>query len=518
MAPISIFFFFCCLANLPLLTFSRTPDVPKAPPGFLLNCGGNEEVEQRSLTYIPDDPFVSAGNKSAVKLPHVLPTLTTVRYFPGNKARKHCYTLPVVKGKKLSVKTVYYYGGFDGGKEPPVFDQIIDGTKWFVVDTRADYAQGLSSYYEAIVTAHGMELSVCLARNEHTADSGSPFISAVEVVYLDDALYNSTDFQKFGLASLARHSFGSDADLIGYPEDPYNRLWQPFMDHNPSVLSHSQVGPAAFWNAPPKEIFTTALTTSRGKTLTVHWPPFPLPNTYYYIALYFQDNRTPSPYSWRTFDVQLNGKTFYAKLNVTTDGVTAYSAAWPLSGQTQISLIPNEGIPVGPVINAGEIFQLMPLGGKTLTRDVAALEELQKSLKNAPEDWNGDPCQPKENGWTGIGCSKGKSFRVVSLNLSGFGLSGTLSPSISKLTALSYIWLGDNKLSGALPDMSPLKALQSLHLENNQFEGAIPDSLGQLPKLGEVFLQNNKLSGEIPESLRNNKNINLEVSGNQLSG
>nr|GMD82583.1 uncharacterized protein LOC109152193 [Ipomoea batatas] len=51
------------------------------------------------------------------------------RYFPSSKAKKYCYSLPVAKGKKLLVKTVYYYCGFDGGKEPPVFDQIIDGTK-----------------------------------------------------------------------------------------------------------------------------------------------------------------------------------------------------------------------------------------------------------------------------------------------------------------------------------------------------------------------------------------------------
>lgn len=180
-----------------------------------MNCGGNEEVEQRSLTYVPDDTYISVGNKSVVKQPNILLTLTTVRYFPSNKARKSCYALPVVKGKKLLVKTVYYYGGFDGGKEPPIFDQIIDGTKWFVIDTRADYAQGQSSYYEAIVMAHAMELSVCLARNEHTGNS-SPFISAIEVSYLEDTIYNSTDFQKYGLVSLARHNFGSDSDMIGY--------------------------------------------------------------------------------------------------------------------------------------------------------------------------------------------------------------------------------------------------------------------------------------------------------------
>ena len=41
----------------------------------------------------------------------------------------------------------------------------------------------------------------------------------------------------------------------------------------------------------------------------------------------------------------------------------------PLSGLTEIVMTPGADIPVGPVINAGEIFQMLPLGGRTLTRD-----------------------------------------------------------------------------------------------------------------------------------------------------
>lgn len=111
------------------------------------------------------------------------------------------------------------------------------------------------------------------------------------------------------------------------------------------------------------------MTTSRGKLLKIDWPPFPLPAAYYYISLYFQDNRSPSPFSWRVFSVAINGKNFFTKLNVTANGVTVYSAKWPLSGQTHIELTPADDMPVGPVINAAEILQVFPLGGRTLTRD-----------------------------------------------------------------------------------------------------------------------------------------------------
>ena len=154
-----------------------------------------------------------------------------------------------------------------------------------------------------------------------------------------------------------------------FPDDPYNRFWQPFMDNNPIVESHSNITSSDFWNTPPLKVFKSAITTSRGKTLQLQWPTEPLPSSKYYISLYFQENRTPSPFSWRVFSVSVNGKNFFTNLNVTTDGVMVYGTQWPLSGLTEIVMTPGADIPVGPVINAGEIFQMLPLGGRTLTRD-----------------------------------------------------------------------------------------------------------------------------------------------------
>lgn len=135
------------------------------------------------------------------------------------------------------------------------------------------------------------------------------------------------------------------------------------------MTSQASVTPTTFWNMPPEKVFENSVTASRGKSLVVNWPNFPLPKTYYYLALYFQDNRTPSLYSWRVFDVLVNGVKFFSNLNVTTSGVTVYSTTWPLEGETKITLVPANTSPVGPVIAAGELFQLLPLAGRTLTRD-----------------------------------------------------------------------------------------------------------------------------------------------------
>ncbi|KAK7400805.1 hypothetical protein VNO78_12112 [Psophocarpus tetragonolobus] len=473
--------FLLWLVTIPVLAHSALASIPI---DYYLDCGGTKEVNVDNLKYTSDGSYTKLGKTSLINKPDLLPILTTLRYFPETSVRKYCYTLPVIKGSKYLVKTMYYYGGYDGGKEPPVFDQIVEGTRWSVVNTTEDYAKDLSSYYDIVVVPSGKTLSVCLARNAHTGSS-SPFISALEVKRLDASMYNPTDFAKHALVTVARSAFGGE-DAVSFPDDKFNRMWQPFKDDNPVVATHSNVTSSDFWNLPPVKALNSAITTSRGKTLEIQWPPQSLPTTYYYISLYFQDNRSPSPYSWRVFDVSINGHTFFSSLNATTNGVTVYAAQWPLSGQTKISLIPGSGVPVGPVINAGEIYQILPLGGRTHTRDVIAMDDLARSIQNPPADWNGDPCLPKGNSWTGVTCSQGFHARVTTLNLTNAGLSGTLPPTLGHLNALVHLWLGENKFSGIIPDLSGLKELETMHLENNKFEGSLPPSVETLPKLREI--------------------------------
>ncbi|XP_058735410.1 probable LRR receptor-like serine/threonine-protein kinase At5g59680 [Vicia villosa] len=490
----SPFVFILWLVTVPLLL--AHPALSN-PLGYFINCGGTNEVTVDSLKYIPDGSYIKVGNVATINKPDLLPILRTLRYFTNTLSKKYCYSFPVIKGNKYLVKTVYYYGEFDGGKQPPVFDQIVEGTRWSIVNTTADYAKGLSSYYEVVIEAsHGKRLSVCLARNQHTGSS-SPFISALEVKNLDSSLYNPTDFHKYALVTVSRHAFGSE-DIISFPDDKFNRMWQPFKDQHPLVAGQTNITPTDFWNLPPAKAFSSGITTSEGKTLEIQWPPVSLPSSYYYISLYFQDDRKPSPSSWRTFDVSINGHTFYSNLNATAKGVTVYAAQWPLSGQTKITMKPSEGMPYGPILNAGEVYQVLPLGGRTQTRDIIPMEDLVKSIQNPPRDWNGDPCRPRGNSWTGVTCSDQFVARITALNLTNAGLIGTLPPTIGNLTALSHLLLAGNKFSGPIPDLSELHELETLHLENNNFEGPLHPSIEKLPKLHEISsdFQKKKIDGK----------------------
>ncbi|PPR86386.1 hypothetical protein GOBAR_AA34302 [Gossypium barbadense] len=426
---------------------------------YLIDCGATSKTVNDDREWLPDEDFISTGSSKNLTVPRLFPTFSTVRSFPlqNNLRRKFCYTARVFKGARYLIRTAYYYGGVNGVNftSPPVFDQIVDGTFWRVVNTTEDYRKGSTSFYEAVFEAKGTTMSVCIASNT-------------------------------------------------YPDDLFDRYWEPYAE-NVSVIASN--------NTPS---VSGALSTDQLEPLELRWPPLSLPNSTYYIALYFADNRDSMLSSLRVLRIHINEVRYISNLEVTSAGAAVFATRWPLEGQTKITLSSAANSNASPLINAGEIFDILRLGGRTHTRDVITLNAMKSSLRNPPLDWNGDPCLPLNYTWTGITCSEGERIRVVTLNLTSMGLSGSLSSSIANLTALTGIWLGNNSLSGTIPNLSSLRLLEVLHLEDNQFNGDIPSSLGEVRSLRELFLQNNNLTGRIPDSLVGKPGLDLRTSGNQF--
>ncbi|XP_039135560.1 putative leucine-rich repeat receptor-like serine/threonine-protein kinase At2g14440 [Dioscorea cayenensis subsp. rotundata] len=479
--------------------------------GILLDCGASSASEIDGLSWIPDDPYTSYGVSKNLPISGLLPILSTLRSFPFKASDipcKFCYAIPVVRNATYLVRATYFYGG---PGSPPVFDLIVDGTFWTVVNTTGDYANRLSSYYEGVFRARGKRLSVCLGVNVYT--ESDPFISALEVILLENSVYNATDFSKNAMGLIARSNFGSTGPTIGYPDDNFRRFWQPVAGIMNSTSSNQTISASGFWNLPPENVLRTALLADPDKTMELQWPPVSLSSSSYYIALYFAD---PLFSSSRTFSVYINENNFINNLEVTSSGLMVFSSIWNLSGFTKITLLPRSTLP--PLINAAEIFGLFPVKGLTIPKDVIALESIKKSILNPPTNWIGDPCLPREYSWTGVTCSEGGKIRIISLNLSSMGLSGTLSPSIGNLTALTNISFADNNLTGPIPELNRLKLLENLHLQDNQFIGEIPPSFSNLKSLRELFLQNNNLTGVVPKSLKLKDGLILQLSpGNNFT-
>ncbi|CAN4091360.1 unnamed protein product [Withania somnifera] len=493
-----------------LLSLFFFPCLSQSPRGVLIDCGAVVDSVVNEQKWVSDTGFVSAGTAKNLTIEVLDYTLSTVRTFPlqNNVFKKFCYEVPVYRGGKYLVRTTYFYGGVNGNLNPPVFDQIVDGTFWSSVNTTEDYWRGMSSYYEGVYKAIGKTMSVCLAANGYT--DSDPFISALEIVLLADSLYNSTDFNTYALTLIARSSFGNNGSIIRSPDDEFDRYWEPYGQHSPAE-SFRHVSVSGIWNHPPAKVFQTRFALRKIEAMELLWPPVPLPNATYYIALYFADDQ--DSFSGRAFNISINNIMFYPNLNATPAGMVVFASQWPLYGITKITLTPLFGSSIGPLINAGEVFEVLPLGGKTHTRDVIALEKLKESFKNPPLIGMVIHVYPLNTNGLELHVLEDHEF----VNLTSMGLSGSISPSIARLTALNGIHLANNSLTGPIPDLSSLSNLEILHLEDNQLSGEIPPSLGNINSLNEIFLQNNNLTGQVPSSLLGKPTLNLRTTpGNPL--
>ena len=102
------------------------------------------------------------------------------------------------------------------------------------------------------------------------------------------------------------------------------------------------------------------------------------------------------------------------------------------------------------------------------------------------------------------------------LNLSRNQLTGPL-PNLSAFTNLTKMNLFLNQLTGPLPDLSELTKLRILNLQHNQLSGPIPD-LSALTKLKLLSLADNNLNGPFPDLSAIDNLADLSLQNNQLSG
>ncbi|KAL6339037.1 hypothetical protein AAG906_024188 [Vitis piasezkii] len=139
----------------------------------------------------------------------------------------------------------------------------------------------------------------------------------------------------------------------------------------------------------------------------------------------------------------------------------------------------------------------------SLNRDADILIQIKNSGLDDPEgrlgDWvptSDDPCK-----WTGIACDY-KTHAVVSIDLSGFGVSGGFPSGFCRIQTLQNLSLADNYLNGSLSSelVSPCFHLHSLNLSSNELTGELPEFVPEFGSLLILDLSFNNFSGEIPAS------------------
>ncbi|KAL9250888.1 putative inactive receptor kinase [Drosera capensis] len=168
--------------------------------------------------------------------------------------------------------------------------------------------------------------------------------------------------------------------------------------------------------------------------------------------------------------------------------------------------------PIIPRLLVLLLFLVGPTFALDLSTDAAAL----LGLRGYTIPWNNTSTSPCT--WPYVVCS---SSRVTELHLPGRSLSGQIpTPLISNLTALTFLSLRFNSLSGPLPDdLSSLSDLQYLYLQGNRFSGSIGEPILGLKGLVRLVLAGNEFSGGIPAALRELKGLKtLDLAWNRLTG
>ncbi|KAL5547761.1 hypothetical protein UlMin_002992 [Ulmus minor] len=172
------------------------------------------------------------------------------------------------------------------------------------------------------------------------------------------------------------------------------------------------------------------------------------------------------------------------------------------------------------------IFPIAEPASLSITTDKEALISFMSTLTFEPpnnplSNWNlhsSSPCN-----WTGVACSQSSSGhqRVEALDLSNFGISGSISPHIGNLSFLHSLQLQKNKLRGTLPDQifTNLNRLRLLNISSNQIQGFLPSNITHLKDLQVLDLMGNRITGKIPESFSFLTKLQvLNLGKNNLSG
>ena len=104
--------------------------------------------------------------------------------------------------------------------------------------------------------------------------------------------------------------------------------------------------------------------------------------------------------------------------------------------------------------------------------------------------------------------------------MSNTQLTGTLSPSVSKLTNLKHIALWNSPLTGDIPDeFWDMTWLERIYFGTNQQGGEISPKIGEFTNLNEFWISGSNLQGTIPAELGNAGSTTLiNLYENKLEG
>ena len=157
-----------------------------------------------------------------------------------------------------------------------------------------------------------------------------------------------------------------------------------------------------------------------------------------------------------------------------------------------------------------------------ITTDQSALLALKAHITHDPQNILASNWSTSTSvcNWVGVTCGL-RHQRVTVLNVTSFGLTGTIPPHLGNLSFLTELRFTENNFHGSLPiELTRLRRLKFISFGYNKFVGEIPLLFGSFSKLRSLNLYGNQFSGSIPTSIFNSSTClqEIDLSENLLSG
>ncbi|KMT01743.1 hypothetical protein BVRB_9g211940 isoform B [Beta vulgaris subsp. vulgaris] len=464
-----------------------------------IDCG--KEAEPVPSDYDSDAVFINTGENFLIS-PEYFRTVSgsiyeTVRSFPSGD--RNCYTLKPSKGRDINylIRAQFMYGNYDQENRIPIFNIYLGVDFWSTMSLSTVTTR---SFLEMIYKPTTDFIHICLVN----IGQGTPFISGLFLRPLSSSIYNSGPGS---LSMVYRYNTGSfisgEAEsYFSYPNDPYDRFWTSvpassfpsLRPYKTSIELETLINDA--YKIPPSMLSSGATTFLGNRSFRVATTPI-RPTDVYYYYWHFAETEKLGEYDLREFNIFMSGGNhlgpfrpkYMEALTVVSPPLTLPSGDarfWFSINQTNASTLP-------PILSAFEVYSYVNIShAATNQDDVKAIMDV-KTKYNTITGWQGDPCLPKFP-WEGLKCSNNSSIhpRITSLNLSSYGLTGEILPSISGLTALDYLNLSYNALIGKIPEfLADMSSLQVIDLSGNKLSGSIPVKLTERVKRGSVSLSLN---------------------------
>ncbi|EEE69542.1 hypothetical protein OsJ_29021 [Oryza sativa Japonica Group] len=452
--------------------------------GFLsIDCGLEGDKNgytdnSNGIVYTPDGaPYVDTGVTNNVSAQYVNTwdrALNTLRSFPLTLfGERNCYALPTVPGAIYLVRLRFAYGNYDNmNSESVQFDLFLGVNKWdevYIANKDKEYSS------EAMFVAWASWASVCLVNTYQ----GTPFVNTVELRQLDSMLHFRKIMGNSSIYLYERRNMGPSSrdnpiisfrdldsitlrEFVRYPNDTYDRFWYPWGSEDDPTYSNLSapstliIPPSPSYAVPSPVLETAVVPADNNKSVLSIIQTNDKEIHEYLVLVHYADFQSTLQRQFQAYSngdpIQGTGGPYVADYTGQTVGTIDWISA-ETSGKYNITLAATDSSQLPPIVNAFEVYGRIPLDNpSTFPTDFDAIMTI-KFEYGIKKNWMNDPCFPSNLVWNGVRCSTGSdnTMRIISLDLSNSNLHGSISNNFTLLTALEYLNLSGNQLSGTIP-------------------------------------------------------------------